>query len=259
MAEPKKLRILCLHGYNNNEPIMKFQMQNFIQTYSSIAEFTFLDGPLNAEEKPLKFFVRKGIKPPYKSWARIVTQPYKTLPDGKVEVAINKVKTNYEGIRESVHYILEHLNSQAEPYDGIAGFSQGFFLAKIVYKIGMHFSKQVKLRHPMPKFMIDFSAANWSFLTFEFDRGIFISGDTFLPGVASLHFRSKTDELYQQLTSGRCFESPQVIEFDGGHRPPKILSDEAIKQTTDFLVFYYSQKNGSAAKETIQTLYESLA
>ena len=123
MSTVRKLRILCLHGYNNNEPIMKFQMHNFIQTFAQIAEFTFLDGPLNAEEKPLKFFVRKGIKPPYKSWARIVTQPYKTLPDGKVEVAINKVKVNYEGMRESVHHILEHLNAQEEAYDGIAGFS----------------------------------------------------------------------------------------------------------------------------------------
>jgi hypothetical protein len=38
------------------------------------------------------------------------------------------------------------------------------------------------------------------------------------------------------MTSGFNFESPIVIEFDGGHRPPKILTREAIDTTAEFLL-----------------------
>ena len=43
-TQPRKLRILCLHGYNNTSEIMMFQMQNFINTMSDLCEFTFIDG-----------------------------------------------------------------------------------------------------------------------------------------------------------------------------------------------------------------------
>ena len=43
--QPKKLRILCLHGVNNTSEIFKYQLTNFIKTYENIAEFDFLDAP----------------------------------------------------------------------------------------------------------------------------------------------------------------------------------------------------------------------
>ena len=47
---PKKLRILCLHGWNNTSEIMMFQMQDFINTTSDLCEFVFLDGPRNVTD-----------------------------------------------------------------------------------------------------------------------------------------------------------------------------------------------------------------
>jgi len=61
METNRKLRILCLHGYNNTREIMMFQMQNFINTFGEICEFDFLDGPRTATEKPIPYFVNKGI------------------------------------------------------------------------------------------------------------------------------------------------------------------------------------------------------
>lgn len=52
---------MCLHGYNNTREIMMFQMQNFINTFGEICEFDFLDGPRTATEKPIPYFVNKGI------------------------------------------------------------------------------------------------------------------------------------------------------------------------------------------------------
>jgi hypothetical protein len=93
-----KLRILCLHGYNNTKEVMMFQMQNFINTFGEICEFTFLDGPLFVTgEKPIKYFVDKGIKPPFRSWIVPVTKElYRTLPDGKTELVFTKASRNYE-------------------------------------------------------------------------------------------------------------------------------------------------------------------
>jgi hypothetical protein len=61
-------------------------MQNYVNTFGDICEFTFLNGPMQAKEKPIKYFVQKGIVPPFKAWARIVMEPYRTLPDGKSEL-----------------------------------------------------------------------------------------------------------------------------------------------------------------------------
>jgi len=62
---PRKLRILCLHGYNNTGEIMKFQMKNFIETFGDLCEFTFLDGPAISQWPVIQHFVDRGIPAPY--------------------------------------------------------------------------------------------------------------------------------------------------------------------------------------------------
>lgn len=90
-SSAKKLRILCLHGYNNTSEIMMFQMQNFINTFGELCEFYYLDGPRACTaEEPIPYFVKKGIKPPYKIWNRLMYEPTRTLPDGSQELAITK-------------------------------------------------------------------------------------------------------------------------------------------------------------------------
>lgn len=131
--------------------------------------------------------------------------------------------------------MIDHINKQAEPYDGFAGFSQGFFIVQLLYKAVRNFGKQLNLRHALPTFVIDFAAAKWDFITFDFVHGRFVSGDVFIPSVHSIHYRSEKDPLYAKLNCAKNFETPIVIEFEGGHRPPKILNEEAIKVTADFL------------------------
>ena len=46
--KPKKLRILCLHGFNITAEIYKIQLSNYIKAYEHIAEFVFLDGNYHA-------------------------------------------------------------------------------------------------------------------------------------------------------------------------------------------------------------------
>ena len=87
----------------------------------------------------------------------------------------------------------------------------------------------------MPSFVIDFAAAKWDFITFELLQSKFVSGDVFIPNVESIHYKSDKDPLYSKLFCQHNFENPIVIEFDGGHRPPKILNEQQLQITTNFL------------------------
>ena len=102
------------------------QMQNFINTLNDICEFTFIDGPKNVtREPPLQYFVDKGIVPPYKRWMITKHPPFRTLPDGSTTLAATKTQINFLDGIESVYHIVEIMNKQEEPFDGICGFSQG--------------------------------------------------------------------------------------------------------------------------------------
>ena len=94
---PRKLRILCLHGYNNTGQIMMHQMQDFINTMGELCEFSFIDGPLNAVgEPPIKYFISRGIIPPYKRWVSQKLSPEKIMTSGSDEVGILKTQANFE-------------------------------------------------------------------------------------------------------------------------------------------------------------------
>ena len=127
-SETRKLRILCLHGWNNTGNILMYQMQNFINTFGDLCEFTFLDGPNNVEDAPpIQTFVDKGIPSPFKRWVRFKHSKSYTrrTADGSVEVTINSAETNYDEVTETVFYIVDFMNRQEEPFDGFCSFSQG--------------------------------------------------------------------------------------------------------------------------------------
>ncbi len=71
-----------MHGYNTTNEIMLYQMQNFINTMGELCEFRFIEAQVNAKEPPIKYFVDKGIAPPYKAWMQMKFSPYRTLSDG---------------------------------------------------------------------------------------------------------------------------------------------------------------------------------
>lgn len=58
----------------------------------------------------------------------MTTQMYNTLPDGKTELNVTKAIINYGGFQESILLMIDHMNKQELPYDGLAGFSQGYFI-----------------------------------------------------------------------------------------------------------------------------------
>ena len=47
--ENRKLKILCLHGYNNNAETMKYMAEGITGMMKDIAEFHFLDAPFEVD------------------------------------------------------------------------------------------------------------------------------------------------------------------------------------------------------------------
>lgn len=90
---------------------MMYQMQNFVNTFGDICEFVFLDGPMQVTaEPPIKFFVDKGIVPPYKCWMKAKYFSTVQLPDGGTEVTVTKVLPNFNGAMETIYYLAEFMN-----------------------------------------------------------------------------------------------------------------------------------------------------
>ena len=70
-GKPPKLKILCLHGYNNNAETMKFMAAGVTFMMKDIAEFYYLDGPYQVDPltKPGEpGLLKLGFKGPFNSW-----------------------------------------------------------------------------------------------------------------------------------------------------------------------------------------------
>ena len=124
MEQPKKLRVLCLHGFNTSVGIMRFQMVNFMLTFGDICEFTFIEGvmPCNSTP-PIESFVKRGFVPPFRKWMFNKYLTVRKLSDGTIEPVFNKVTLNYSGALETMQFITDFINMQSEPFDGFIGFS----------------------------------------------------------------------------------------------------------------------------------------
>ena len=45
-SQQKKLKILCLHGFNNTKEAFEFMTKGFRDLFSEMADFYFMDAPL---------------------------------------------------------------------------------------------------------------------------------------------------------------------------------------------------------------------
>ena len=106
-------------------------------------------------------------------------------------------------------------------------------MIQALYRANQYFHKALALNKPLPNWAVNMCEPQWPFLTYEM-RTQYFGIDIFLPGVETLHFRSETDPFYEMLRMDRHFENPLVVEFRGGHRPPKMLSVDGLKETAQF-------------------------
>jgi hypothetical protein len=75
---PNKLKILCLHGFNNNVETFKFMTEGVRAMMKDVAEFFFVDGSYTIDEnmlKPEPALSERGFKGPFKAWLEPILKP----------------------------------------------------------------------------------------------------------------------------------------------------------------------------------------
>ena len=94
MSSQKKLKILCLHGFNNNAESFDYMTRGFRDTFKDYAEFHIIEGPFIIDQDvvpPEEQLVLKGFNPPFRSWMNIIPSMEELLEEksgceGNVEV-----------------------------------------------------------------------------------------------------------------------------------------------------------------------------
>ncbi|KAL3638192.1 Rhodanese-like domain-containing protein 6 [Castilleja foliolosa] len=137
----RKLRILCLHGFRQNASSFKGRTSSLAKKLKNIAEFIFVDGP-----HELPFIYQPPLSdinqsPPdnhcTRKFAWLVSTDYDV---SKYDDDWKMAKTPFdslqyqqqtEGFDKSINY-LKSIFSQAGPFDGILGFSQGAAMAALM-------------------------------------------------------------------------------------------------------------------------------
>lgn len=65
----RKLRVLCLHGYNSNSTVTKYQLRYMQQIVSDLVEFVHINGVFETP-KQLDPFLLAMFDPPFYAWIR---------------------------------------------------------------------------------------------------------------------------------------------------------------------------------------------
>ena len=130
-------------------------------------------------------------------------------------------------------------------------------------KMTQYFKKSLRLRHPLPYFIIDFNGPKWDFITYDFLKSSFISGEMFIPNCESIHFVSDKDPMANTLRNYLHFEKPTVINHDQGHRPVRTLKKKPLQKVAEFFARQYEKKNGVASenpqvKATLDIFFEGI-
>ncbi|CAK9174756.1 unnamed protein product [Ilex paraguariensis] len=147
----KKLRILCLHGFRQNASGFKGRTASFAKKLKNIAELIFIDAPHELPfiyqprvmSEPTTNCIASSVQlspPPSKScnkkFAWLVEPNFNEKSDGEWKMADDpfnslQYQQQTEGLDLSLAY-LKTVFSQAGPFDGILGFSQGAAMAATI-------------------------------------------------------------------------------------------------------------------------------
>jgi len=69
----RKLKVLCLHGYNSDKNVMEYQMRHFRLVFGEVIDFEIIDAPFECQEPPIeatKRFLTGHSRNKFKSWLK---------------------------------------------------------------------------------------------------------------------------------------------------------------------------------------------
>ena len=196
-----KLKILCLHGYRQNEHIFREKTGALRKLLKGKGDFVFVSAPhVIPEEDNLKRSLEQRERG---WWFSRTNNSYNALDE-------TDISTGYE---ESVSFVLEMLERDG-PFDGILGFSQGASFLSLLIHLQQTKPQLFELKNF--KFAIFVSGFKSSITTHQHCYSIPLelpsfhimgSGDQVIPPVSSEHL-------------SQHFTSPTLYQHAGGHYVP---------------------------------------
>ncbi|CDW71752.1 UNKNOWN [Stylonychia lemnae] len=250
--QPKKLRILSLHGYNNTKEIAEYQSKQFRKVFENVADFSFIDAPyFITNDSPHKALLSLGFQPPFRSWFQ--------LRKVEAELQQNMINNKYNevfGVEKSINLIVEEIN-QKGPFDGFMTFSQGSLMFRYFYRVAMDIAihEQLVKIEEMPKFLISIGGVFFSDKKVNYKDQKFKQDDYIFP-IDSIHINGIKDEFMDILNESGQFQNPIVINHQGGHSFPKKMVDKDFQQMLQFMKKQYERKFQSLNNFNID--YDSL-
>ncbi|KAJ1956747.1 Ovarian cancer-associated protein 2 [Dipsacomyces acuminosporus] len=212
VEQKPKLRILGLHGYEQDEVTLRMKLNPLMAELGDEVEFVFVTAPntiighdLSGEENnELQRTHKESHMPEPKGWYQLTR--------------INPEEV--QNLDVSIRFLEQVLETHG-PFDGVLGFSQGAAMACALCALLEYRYKELSsgCKHPQFKFAILICAFHTNAKEYEhlFAKKI---------GIPSLHIYSVADNLIssEQIQAVQdLFVEPQVISFLGGHYIPRTI------------------------------------
>lgn len=186
MVDTKKLKVLCLHGFSQNENTFHHKCSFLRNTFKNKIEFVFVQAPNKISENAFAWWYYSKSNPSEVNWEKIMIS-----------------KLDHIGLDDSIKYI-QNIFDKHKYFDGVIGFSQGSaFLGLLCQQ-----QKELKLDF---RFAIFISGFKSHLLTEK------------IINIPSLHIIGEKDEIIIPSYSYdliKSFNNPHIFVHTGKHVIP---------------------------------------
>ncbi|KAI8319076.1 hypothetical protein GQ54DRAFT_299621 [Martensiomyces pterosporus] len=220
----QKLRILCLHGYEQDASIFRAKLKCHVSDLEDKAELVFATAP-----NTLRPYDLSGMDNLARIAAARAGSTISRIPKGWY-IRKSADPEIVDGLDNSIAYLEAVLEEQG-PFDGVLGFSQGGLMAAVMCSLLEHRYEGLskKCTHPPFKFAIVSSGyklkdKRWAHL---YSKPIH---------TPSLHMYGVLDSMIRISSSMALqegFVQPASYSFVGGHYVPK--SRQSLRTVSEFI------------------------
>ena len=217
MSSPRKLRILCLHGYRQNDQFFREKTGGLRKLFKKYADFYFV----NAPHVPS---VKSEDRGEVRGWWFSKADDHFSSRD------VTNIATGFE---DSVKTVLSYIEENG-PFDGIFGFSQGACMTHLL--LAKHQLNEIDLP-------VNFAILASGFLSLSSQHAKY--NDVVIE-TPSLHIFGTGDEIVLTPVSEKLaanFAHPSTIIHDGGHFVPPMSKYK--QQFSEFLDHHYQCVNAA--------------
>uniref|UniRef100_A0A0R3RUQ6 FSH1 domain-containing protein n=1 Tax=Elaeophora elaphi TaxID=1147741 RepID=A0A0R3RUQ6_9BILA len=208
MGSTPKLKILCLHGYQQSAAVFRNKSGSFRSPMKKYVDFVFMDAPHEVEWEHApetgNDTISECVAPADCRGWWYVSKRFHT----------RKVK-DHEGFEESVRAVVDFARKEG-PFDGILGFSQGATLAFLLSALKRKGDVDIDF-----KFLILISG-------FPSRNPVHQKlNEMAQPNLPCLHVYGETDKIVSHELSAKLVElfdedMVVVVEHPGGHMTPNM-------------------------------------